>query len=252
MRIVIIGSGNVATQLGLILNESNKILQVFSRDIKKAKKLALEFGCTGVSDYAKINKEADLYIISVKDDALKEVCSKLEINQGIVVHTSGSVSLDVFQPKFSRFGVVYPLMTFSKEKISFSYPICLEASDEQTMANLQKIGTNIGQTIELNSEQRKKLHLAAVTVNNFTNYLFTLAFNYLNKNEIDSKLLYPLMSETVSKALKESPTKIQTGPAKRKDREIIKKHIEMLESFPEYKKLYSFVSEQIFNYHNKQ
>ncbi|MBN2683054.1 MAG: DUF2520 domain-containing protein [Bacteroidales bacterium] len=255
MDIVIIGNGNLAFHLASILNKSHKIVQIYARNAEKAQNLSKTVNSEIVSKLSDIKKDADLYLLCVKDDAIEKILSELKIDSGIVAHCSGSVDIKVFKKKFKHYGVFYPLMSFTKEKelLSSEFPLCFEASDLQTMEILKEIGNSISLPYsEINSEQRKTLHLAAVTVNNFTNFLYTLAFNFLKENKIDNSLLFPLMQETLYKAIKENPEAIQTGPAKRKDKAVIKKHLELLESFTEYKKMYSFVSEQIFTYYNEK
>jgi predicted short-subunit dehydrogenase-like oxidoreductase (DUF2520 family) len=255
MEIVILGSGNVAFHLGTILGKFHNIVQVYARNPEKACNIANKLDSKAISSFSEINKKADLYLICVKDNAIEEVSNKLKIVSGVVAHCSGSIGIEVFSKKFHHFGVFYPLMTFSQSmelKVK-SFPLCIEGSDLKTVEILTKLGNSISlPCFEINSEKRKNLHLAAITVNNFTNYLYSVAFDFLKENQTDSGLLFPLMEETFRKAISHNPKEIQTGPAKRKDSEIIKRHLDLLETYPEYKKLYSFVSEQIFNYHNNK
>ena len=93
-----------------------------------------------------------------------------------------------------------------------------------------------------------KLHVAAVFVNNFTNHLFALAENYCKKEGIHFKELLPLIEETISRLENISPSTSQTGPAARNDEETIQKHLALLESHPQMKKVYEFLSASIKNF----
>jgi predicted short-subunit dehydrogenase-like oxidoreductase (DUF2520 family) len=171
IKVSIIGSGNVAQHLiqAFQLNSQIELVQVVARDIKKVAHLLDSNRIT--SDYTQL-QEADLYIIAVSDDAIAEVSSALPFENRLVAHTSGTISLDGLDPK-NRPAVFYPLQSFSKDKpIDFkSVPICLEAENEKDVQILKQLAHSISNAVyEINSEQRKALHVAAVFVNNFVNH----------------------------------------------------------------------------------
>ena len=69
MKIVIIGSGNLATQLALALKEVNhSIVQIFSRTASHAQELANKIGCSYTASLEAVLSDAELYILAVKDD----------------------------------------------------------------------------------------------------------------------------------------------------------------------------------------
>jgi glutamyl-tRNA reductase len=66
-NIILLGSGNVATHLGIALKNSNyTIVQVFSKSIKNAKLLAKKLDTHFTNDLTKL-KPADLIIVSIND-----------------------------------------------------------------------------------------------------------------------------------------------------------------------------------------
>jgi predicted short-subunit dehydrogenase-like oxidoreductase (DUF2520 family) len=97
----------------------------------------------------------------------------------------------------------------------------------------------------LNYEERLKLHVAAVFVNNFTNHLYHLAEIICKKEKIDFELLKPLMQETLSRLNASSPEFVQTGPAIRKDMSTVEKHLNILNEFPQHKTVYKTLTESI-------
>ena len=228
--IVLIGSGNVATHLGLILQNKGFIIkQVYSRDIKNAKILATKLNTKFTNNLTNL-KEADLFIIAIKDDAIKEIIPKLKKKN--IVHTSGSVSINTFNKKHENFGVFYPLQTFNKEiKIELTKtPICIEANNTDFKNILIKIAKKISeQVVCVNSKQRKQIHIAAIFASNFTNHMFTIADKILSKSDLNFSILIPLINKTISKLQEDTPKKIQTGPAKRNDIKIIKSHIKEID-----------------------
>lgn len=246
--IVIIGAGNVATQLGLALKKAkHPILQVFSKRKASAAKLAKKLNCSSSTTPSKLNPDADIYIIAVSDDAINDVVKKLNINNKIVVHTTGSTSIDALKKASTNIGVFYPLQTFSiNRKVDFSnIPICIEACNNKTLTVLKSIAKSISKDVKLvSSDQRKAIHLAAVFACNFTNHFYAIAENILNDNQLSLDIIKPLIAETTEKIKKNSPAKMQTGPAIRGDNKTIKKQLALLTD-KEQKKIYELVSKSI-------
>lgn len=248
MKIVLIGSGNVATHLGKALKKAgHNILQVYSRSETSAKTLAKKLSCSFTSDIKSISKKSDIYIVALRDEAIKSFLQKFSSTEKIIVHTSGSVSLKAFGEKFKNCGVLYPVQTFSiKHPVNFkNIPVCIEASNE----NAKKI-TSLTKTISrkiysINSEQRKKIHLAAVFANNFSNHLFAIAEDILSDEKISFEILRPLILETARKIQKHSPLEMQTGPAKRGDVSVIEEHLKMLDNKKQFKEIYKLISDSI-------
>jgi predicted short-subunit dehydrogenase-like oxidoreductase (DUF2520 family) len=238
-NIVILGSGNLATNLASALkNSGNRIVQIFSRNKANAQRMAMLLGIASFTDsYEEIEKDADIYIIAVSDSSIRDVATSVKHVKGLVVHTAGSIDISVFQDIFTDYGVFYPLQTFSRQRIlSFSeIPICLEASSPENMALLKQIANGISSSVhEIDSSQREILHLAAIFVNNFSNHLFYLSSEILRSANISQHLLDQLIKETVDKAISLSPQLAQTGPAVRNNMDVIAKHMELLRRFPDF------------------
>ena len=229
IKVIIIGSGNVAQHLIVAFEKSKKevpdveLIQVFSRKLETIAHL-LDYNRI-TTDYNQL-LEADLYIIAVSDDAIVDVNSQLPFKNRLVVHTSGTVPLTALNEE-NRKGVFYPLQTFTKNKeVDFStIPICLESENETDYQLLDKVAKSISNAIfVINSEQRKALHVAAVFVNNFTNYLYQIGSEICHENQVSFDILKPLIAETANKIMVLSPKEAQTGPAKRNDIATIEAH----------------------------
>lgn len=248
MRIALIGSGNVATHLGRALYHSEyKVEQVYSRSLVHANALADELECEAIVDLTQV-VEADLYLISVKDDALPEVLQQLGKKKGMVVHTSGTLPLNVLQTASDHTAVLYPLQTFSKHKdLDFlQIPLCIEANNEATFTLIAELANAISDhVVALDSEKRKALHVAAVFACNFSNHLYAIAESILKECGMNFDLLLPLINETAMKVRTQSPVQAQTGPARRKDQHIIQEHLQYLSVNPELRLLYEVLSKQI-------
>ena len=254
-KIVIIGSGNVATHfIKLLIKKGHEIVQLVGRNEETLKKISLKYLISYVTDFKLINPNADIYLICVSDDEIEKVAKQIKLNDKIVLHTSGSVSLKTIQKSSLNTGVLYPLQTFSlDDKVKWSkIPLLIEGCNKVVENEIIQFANSISKkVIVLNSIQREKMHLAAVMVNNFSNHFYTLANDFLEKEKIPHfKLLFPLMQQTIKKTKKIKPVSAQTGPAKRNDKKVISKHLEILNKHPETRKIYSSISESIINYHN--
>ena len=247
IKVVIIGSGNVAQHLIKAFTKSNKIdvTQVFSRQ-KEAITSLLDFNkiTNDFNDLA----EADLYVIAVSDDAIAKVSSQLPFESRLVVHTSGSVSLEALDKK-NRKGSFYPLQTFSKKaEVDFSQiPIFLESENEADFELLEKVAQSISKkNYKINSEQRRALHVAAVFVNNFVNHLYQIGNEICIANKVPFEVLKPLILETANKVMTLSPKDAQTGPAIRNDEQTIASHLDVLLD-ENQKNIYNTLTQSIQN-----
>jgi predicted short-subunit dehydrogenase-like oxidoreductase (DUF2520 family) len=249
MEIVIIGSGNVATVLGRKFKAAgHRILQVVSRNASAASKLAYEWDTESTNYPSIINRNAEVYIIAVSDDAINDVIDNLKLPKKVVAHTAASVPKEILKDVTEHYGVFYPLQSLRKEMNEIPQaPIFFDGSDDITKKKLEILALSIApeHATQADYDERAKLHLAAVLVSNFTNHLYALAEDFCKKEGIKFKELLPLILETANSLKEISPQESQTGPATRNDEETIKKHIEMLESNPQLKKIYEAMTESI-------
>jgi predicted short-subunit dehydrogenase-like oxidoreductase (DUF2520 family) len=253
MRIVFIGAGNLATHLAEACYAAHhEVLQVYSRTLENAIILANRIGAAPINDLSQINPTAELYLFSVKDDALPDVIEQMPQTEGLWVHTAGSLPMNIFAEHHVNYGVLYPLQTFSKKrKIVFdAIPIFVEGSNAATSHQLEEFAATVSGKIQLlSSEKRRFLHLAAVYACNFVNHMYTLAAEIINKEDIPFEILIPLINETASKITTMTPSEAQTGPAVRNDENVMEKHRALLMD-PEKEELYSMLSKSIFKYTN--
>lgn len=247
LKVTVIGSGNVAQHLIKVLLQTKEVslAQVFARQPKSLLHLLHKEKIT--NDYNAL-QEADVYIISVTDNAINEVSSQLPFKNKLVVHTSGTSSIDILDGK-NRKGVFYPLQTFSKSKeVDFSsIPLCLETENENDYKTLEILAKAISKKIfNISSEQRKSLHVAAVFVSNFVNHMYVIGGEVCEENNVPFEILQPLIYEVANKITTLSPKEAQTGPALRNDTKTIEKHIEFLKD-SNYQDIYKLLTQSIQN-----
>jgi len=251
--IVIVGAGNMAWHLCREFTKAGiKISKIINRSAGPAKELSEITEGQFITDFNTPNKDTKVIILAINDSYLEEVLSKINISDNIIMHTSGSIGMNILSGRSTRFGVFYPFQTLTKYvETDFSeLPILTEASDNETHRLIDVLASKISSTVHrIDSEQRRKLHLAGVFANNFTNHLMTCTFDYLEKNKIDKNLIMPLIRETFRKLEQISPNDAQTGPARRNNKAIIQSHLEMLNDDPELKNLYKAISDSIIAYY---
>lgn len=248
MRIVLIGSGNVATHLSkALMKAGHSFIQVYSRTLQNADVLAHQLKAKAITDLSLVDPTADWYILSVKDDALPSVIEQMPEVEGMVTHTAGSVPMEILN-RFKNHGVFYPFQTFSKNKaVDFkTIPVLTEGGSEETTHQLLQLGKEISEkALTATSEQRGQLHIAAVFACNFVNHLYALADDLLHESQLPFDLLIPLIKETANKMESLSPQKSQTGPASRNDQQIIGKHLKALDNQPHIKEIYQLLTKSI-------
>ena len=227
IKVVLIGQGNVASHLQNAFSTSKTI------DVQMVNSRVLENIPT-----------SDVTIIAVSDDAISSVSNLLNTRTGLIVHTSGTVPMDAIIQQ--QKGVFYPLQSFTKgTMVDFSnIPFCLEATNTSDLELLEIVAKSIGEkSYHITTEQRKKLHVAAVFVNNFTNHMYTQGKSICDEHNVPFEILHPLIEETAKKIQLISPLDAQTGPAKRNDEQTIKNHLEQLNS--QQQEMYQLLTKSI-------
>ena len=245
-----IGSGNVATHLAEgLFNTGVEIVSIWSLNPNNSKILADRVNAQSVKSPADIDKNCDFYIISIPDDKIEEVAKAFPTVSGMVVHTSGMTDLKAVSKFFNNSGVFYPLQTFSKERAVNlkEVPFCLEVNLENEFEELKRLALLLSDNIyKVDSEIRKYLHLSAVFVSNFVNYLYYTGEQIVKEKDVPFDILKPLIKEVALKVMELKPEKAQTGPARRKDVKTIEKHEELLKEINEdYLEIYKLLTEQI-------
>lgn len=250
MKIVFIGAGNLATHLSTALVAAGQdVVQIYSRTVEHASELAKRFNCLYTNNLNEVKTDADIYIISIKDDAIRSMALSLSqhMRHALFVHTAGSVSMDVFAGTTDRYGVLYPMQTFSKNRpVDFKQiPCFVEASDDQSLEIIKTLAALVSDHVmPIDSEKRKKLHLAAVLCCNLTNHCYRLAEQVLEQEGIDFSLFLPLIEETAQKVKYMSPRKAQTGPMVRYDTGVMQMQQNLI-SNERTREIYRLMSESI-------
>lgn len=229
MKIILIGQGNVATSLCAAFSAKHIDVQAVSSR-------------TGLENLP----IADCYIYAVRDEALQEVIDKVHTERRCLhLHTSGTMPLSVFGEDKPHCGIFYPFMTFSKSKPIEDFseiPIFFEARAIDDISAIYSLSLQLtSHVFEATQHDRERLHVAGVFCNNFTNLMYRLAKEQLQDTHIPFSALLPLIDETARKVHVMTPEEAQTGPARRKDEQVMEHHISLLAN-DEMRSLYKTLS----------
>lgn len=245
--VFIIGAGNIAHHLVGVLKKTVQVVGIHSKGIVNAKELSTLYNIKLYKDLSTI-PNCDLVLICTNDNSILSIIDQIPKNFNIA-YTSGSIELPL---NYKNVGVFYPLQTFSKNKVLdlSNVPFLIESNDQLLTNKLIKLGEGIStKVLEANSSERKKIHLAAVFMNNFTNHMTYISSELMKKDNLDWELLLPLLRETISKIETSSPYDAQTGPARRLDTMVIQDHLNMLEA--NEKEIYQSISQNIIKTYSK-
>ncbi|RZS94878.1 Rossmann-like and DUF2520 domain-containing protein [Cecembia calidifontis] len=253
-KVAILGTGNVAWHLAPALEEAgHTVTEVYGRDLSKVQQVTKRLYTTEAkTDLDFSDSEAEIFILAVSDQAISELADEVILPEdGILVHTSGAVSLDILGYSSASYtGIFYPLQTFSKDReINFEdVPFLLESEDGTTLQKLKKLAKSLSpMQYILKSKDRMALHIAAVFASNFSNHMLRLAEEIMARKGLDYEMLKPLIIETISKSLELGAKKAQTGPAIRSDFNTLDAHYQFLNYNAQVAEIYRLISQDIID-----
>ena len=250
MKITFVGCGNVATVLArLCINKGHNIHQVIARNKITAEAFGNEFNCSVIGFDVKPDLNVDFVIVALSDNALPEAIRSLNFVNVPVAHTAGSCNIDVLNTISKNFAVLYPLQSLRKEMdIIPEIPFIIEGNNDESLAFVKFFAETLSEKVIIQTaDERLRLHASAVIVNNFTNYLFSVAEKFCKDENVDFKLLLPLIKQTAERVQDNSPLLVQTGPATRGDITTLDKHLRLFTDYPKLRTLYMRLTDGIMN-----
>ncbi len=238
----VVGQGNVAYHLCRALSKKELSSILYVTHINSHDKI-IPANCHDTS--------FDIILLAVSDNAINEVASKIPVDfKGIVAHVSGTTPLSSI-PSHFKSGIMYPLMTFSKDVVlNYSHiPIFICSPSDETTDILKNFASLISDNVSIVKEERlPEIHLAGVFACNFTNHLLGISNEILLRQNLDINILYQLIQETIRKAMDiKDPYKTQTGPAIRRDYSTIQRHEEMIKNNPGHLQIYQLITKSIMS-----
>lgn len=248
MLVTIIGSGNVATVMGKVLTEKGYVIaEVYSRNPSHAAILAKQLQANAVSNITMLDRNSDVYLIAVADDALAELASQLSLPNKLVMHTAGSVSKEILKTASDSYGVLWPMKMIRKPmKTLEPVTIVVDGNTESSIKQVEQFAGIFSPTItRADDAMRSKMHMLAALLSNFTNHLYHLAADYCEAEQIDFSVFYPIIEATALEIRENHPKNVQAGPAIRGDSQTIEKHVQILEKYPQMRQVYEAMTESI-------
>jgi predicted short-subunit dehydrogenase-like oxidoreductase (DUF2520 family) len=260
-QIGIAGSGKVAFAIGQKLaNQNQRVAYIYSRNSQTGQHLAESIGAQYVSNFVNAHQitKVDIWILAVSDDAIVDLGNELSyfFPDALFLHCSGAFETSLLSSATQRYGILYPLQSFSHSvKVDFSsIYIFIDTNREEDLYLLKVLASHLSPNIQRISEsQRQGMHLAAVFANNFSNLMYRITEEISRENGLKFEIFLPLIFETSNKLNQTDPHKAQTGPADRHDNNTIDKHLKILEQYPEsFSEVYRICTRIIQNFPNKK
>lgn len=256
----IIGTGNIASHFAPAIQslEFITIDYVLSRKYASAIAFGSTINAKALKKLSEIPSDIDVVFLMINDDELVQVASALSKhlqNETVIVHFSGTQTLEAIPDHFENKAIIWPIQSISKQDkdiVLKEIPLTITSSNEQASQVAAEISKNLSQTvIELKEEDKMKLHLAAVLVNNFSNHFYTIADQFLKETDQSFDILLPIIQHTTRKLNTMPPLEAQTGPAVRRDMNTINKHLDILNNDDDLQEIYRLVTRHIMKKHSK-
>lgn len=250
-NVTLIGAGNIAHWMAYALRKNNMcIKQVYSHHLTNAQCLADQCGAQAIDSLADLKQGADLYIFMLKDDCFDAVLPQLPFKLPMAAHTAGSLSISIFEGVAEHYGILYPYQSLNKNMDfdGVEVPLCVEGNTDTTENVLLELAQHLSTRVTVVPEaQRQILHRAAIFACNFTNAMYAIAHDILTENNLDWQLIMPLIQNTLDKVKTIPPHDAQTGPAKRRDANVIKLHADAIAD-PQVRKIYLLLTDYIMRF----
>lgn len=255
-RLGIIGSGNMAHFLGRRLEHSDlPIDAIHSRNREQGKALAQRINAAYRDSIQELEQTADVIFLCVQDDQIASVASSLSTDKDkMIVHHSGTQSLEKIRHYFPKAGIFWPVYAINKTQIAGhrNIPVIISSEDTQVQSFLIRLAeeiTNLYQVMP--EEKRETLHLMAVMSSNFMNHLATITREFGMEKAVPFEWVLPIIQQTVERMNAGDTAALQTGPAVRNDQLTMKQHMQMLHAHPIWQEIYRSVSQSIIEFYKK-
>ena len=244
----LIGSGNIAHWLVYAMRKAGvTVRQIYSRQLGHAQALAEKADAEAIDNLRDLSPDSDMYIFSVKDDSYESLLQHLPFRLPMAAHTAGSLSIRIFEPYAESYGILYPYQSVNKgmDFEDVIVPLCVETNNQTAENELLAFANRLTSAVQqLDESQRLVLHRAAIFGCNFTNAMYSIAYDILKEHHIDWKIILPLLQNTMEKVKTMNPHDAQTGPAQRGDQNIIRLHQEALQD-EKLKEIYRLMTDYI-------
>ncbi len=238
LSIVIIGTGRLGTHLvDRLWKQGASIVQLVNRSANKVLPLAEQYNIPFTTTLDDIHTDADIYLLSVPDDALPHVAQRLHDQipyDSTICHFSGNASLNIITNYHAHAVVLWPIYSFANgivinwEEMFVAYDFNSPNAQVAQMRLLELLNCK---HFYANTDSKKALHLAAVFGSNFSTALYSIAYQICDQLDLPFESLIPLLAQNnlKLKASEEDPFLKITGPAIRKDEQTIKDHLAILD-----------------------
>ena len=244
MNILLIGTGRMSYHLGHAMRKAgHTLVGITGRDAQKLADMARFLECPAIR-WNQDPPAADVVVIATSDDAIAEVSRRVAPSAAVVIHTAGTVDLDVLAPHADR-GVIWPVQTLSHGAPTdlSDIPLMVDGNTDRARDTVLKLARSIsGSVLQLTHAQRQRIHLAAAITSNLPVFLVREAQRLLRQENLPPGLLMPLWRTTAANVSAIGPEHDLTGPARRGDTRSIRSHLDQLSGDADLRRAYAQLS----------
>jgi len=246
LRLNIVGCGKLGTTIARLLADSGLVSLggLYSRNRENAHK-TLQF-CAGGSVCNTLDAlpRADLWLLSVPDDAIHSLAGQLaqlfpDWRGTTVFHCSGihtAMLLAPLKQQGASTASLHPVHSFADPQQSlstFAGTSCTLEGDIDSQQRLSALFSTIGaRIIAIDGSSKALYHTATAMASNYLVSLMDMSLGLLEASGIApqaaKELLAPLVMQTASNIFAKGPQKALTGPIVRGDRDTVATHLDAL------------------------
>ncbi|MCP4214302.1 MAG: DUF2520 domain-containing protein [bacterium] len=245
-RFSIIGAGNLGTCLAHSLVKKGYTLKTIFKKSKYA-----DFTDYLEQDIEVVVRESDMVFICTQESRIREVAESIaaSVSSEVIAapgrffyHTSNSLDSDelgALSAVGGRTASFSPLQTFASSNrepaLFHGVPFLCEGNPEALERAREIAGRLEARFLPVDKKDKVHYHIAAVCAANFLISILKLSESQLKKvapgpggNIPDIQLLFPLIKQTLANVSRKGVEKSLTGPVKRKEKGVLKKHLQIL------------------------
>lgn len=245
-RVVVFGSGNVATSLGRAWEASGVVIAGFCNRQGIVPRGFSSTNAPCFTNAADINVAAEYALMAVRDEVVFPLIEQLPSHL-TPIHFSGA------QRNPKKGGVIWCAQSIQPNDPEHvgTIPMVITANDEAERDALTALAGRISNHLfPTTEEKRQKGHLTAVFAVNFTNHALAVAQELAEQAELPWDWFVPMIESMSRGAIDGKAYERQTGPGVRREDTIIRSQLEALQAHPAWQKFYEAVTASIQHLHD--
>ncbi|WP_344231620.1 Rossmann-like and DUF2520 domain-containing protein [Kribbella hippodromi] len=231
-RIGLIGAGRAGSAVGAALAAAgHPLVGVTARSDASLERAARLLPGVPVLPPAEVTQRADVVLVAVPDDLIRQVAQALPLRSGqYVVHLSGAHGLEPLAGLSATPVALHPSMTFPGGPVRLDGVMFTATAPEAAQEVVERLVKALGGQVQwVSDEQRARYHAGLVHGANHLTTLVTQAIGVLRAAGVADPVatLRPLLTATLDNTLRAGHHAL-TGPIARGDLDTVAAHLAVL------------------------